>query len=526
MLFITLYGVFLGGIANAQSKIKEVLIYSDRAEVTRTATKKCLSGFTQIEYENIPNTVDHRSIRAVSSSNSTEVIGVTSKEIAGTVTVDETEQQLIMRQNKLQQDIKREQNKVAVLQSEQRQTANFERLFYQALQEEMRNPKVSTSKWDTSLTNFRNTYQNLDSKKRVHELQIRELKRELDLINKQLQRRGSTQRASTVTASVTVDCKKQSSSTVLLTYIVSGATWSPEYDLHFSSGKVDIRNVTLTTSAIIRQSTGENWEQAAITLTTAKPNLGSTPPYPKAIYVDGQERTTQKALIQAQEDRSSFEEGTPNNTTTSHSIMGFEGQTFSFRLPNTKSTILSNGQEHWVPIDERKGKSTVKYILTPKVSPLVYEAISMDNIAPYPLLSGMVHVQNNGSYMGKHPIPYIGAGAPLELAIGQLPELKVFRNTLHDKRKLQILGKNKKLQRAYQIKVSNNSKIDKNIEIRENIPVSKHDDINVEVGTKTTQGFKLDKKQGFITWTSTIKAGKSETFFLYYEVTIPNEWEI
>ena len=128
--------------------------------------------------------------------------------------------------------------------------------------------------------------------------------------------------------------------------------------------------------------------------------------------------------------------------------------------------------------------------------------------------------------MGKHPISYIGAGAPLELAIGQLPELKVSRNTLHDKRKSQLLGKNKKLQRAYQIKVSNNSTVDKKIEIRENIPVSKHEDIQVEVGTETTQGFKVDKKQGFITWTPTIKAGKSETFLLYYQVTIPSEWEI
>ena len=44
----------------------------------------------------------------------------------------------------------------------------------------------------------------------------------------------------------------------------SGATWKPEYDFHFNkvNTTTDSRKFTLTTSAIIRQSTGENWENA------------------------------------------------------------------------------------------------------------------------------------------------------------------------------------------------------------------------------------------------------------------------
>lgn len=62
---------------------------------------------------------------------------------------------------------------------------------------------------------------------------------------------------------LTVDCIKKVSSTVFLTYIVPSTPWSPEYDLYFSNGKGDFHDVTLTTSAIIHQSTGQKREQAA-----------------------------------------------------------------------------------------------------------------------------------------------------------------------------------------------------------------------------------------------------------------------
>ena len=58
---------------------------------------------------------------------------------------------------------------------------------------------------------------------------------------------------------MTVDCVKNSSVHVQLMYVVAGATWEPEYDLYFS-GSDEERAVTLNTSAIIRQSTGEDWQ--------------------------------------------------------------------------------------------------------------------------------------------------------------------------------------------------------------------------------------------------------------------------
>ena len=86
--------------------------------------------------------------------------------------------------------------------SQQIQLGTYEKMFYQVLQEEMRNTKANTSKWKSSLNSFQNTYQNLDKERQTHETELRRLQRELELITKQLNRRGSQTQESSVRASV------------------------------------------------------------------------------------------------------------------------------------------------------------------------------------------------------------------------------------------------------------------------------------------------------------------------------------
>ena len=137
-----------------------------------------------------------------------------------------------------------------------------------------------------------------------------------------------------------------------------------------------------------------------------------------------------------------------------------------------------------------------------------------------------MNIHNEGSYLGRHPISYIGSGDLVELAISHLPELKIERTTLHDKSTSQILGKNKLIQRAYEIKLTNNSKEFHSIEIRENIPVSMHEELQVKVGSDTTTGYDYNKRQGFVTWNTEIKPQETGSFLLFYEVSIPSTWDM
>jgi hypothetical protein len=56
-----------------------------------------------------------------------------------------------------------------------------------------------------------------------------------------------------------------------LEYFVPGARWKPAYNLHFSSGRGQL---TMETIAVVEQTTGEDWPQAALYFSTATPGRG------------------------------------------------------------------------------------------------------------------------------------------------------------------------------------------------------------------------------------------------------------
>src|SRR5204863_338866 len=81
-------------------------------------------------------------------------------------------------------------------------------------------------------------------------------------------------------------------------------------------------------------------------------------------------------------------------------------------------------------------------------------------------------------------------------------ELKVERQTRDDKdQSARFLSSTKHIVRGYRNKLTNRANGPETIELRENVPVSKIDDVKVEVlGASTTPGYQLDAARGFITW--------------------------
>jgi hypothetical protein len=56
-----------------------------------------------------------------------------------------------------------------------------------------------------------------------------------------------------------------------LEYFLPGAHWKPVYDLHFAPARGQVR---LETAAVVVQATGEDWQQAALSFSTAIPGRG------------------------------------------------------------------------------------------------------------------------------------------------------------------------------------------------------------------------------------------------------------
>ncbi|CCO35557.1 Protein F37C4,5 [Rhizoctonia solani AG-1 IB] len=117
--------------------------------------------------------------------------------------------------------------------------------------------------------------------KRIQELdlQIQKASKELDdARSKAYEDRQGEKRGARVAVTVLADTDGKAE--LMVTYVVSNANWTPMYDIRASIAESPdaASKIALHYRASIIQTTGENWPEVALTLSTASPQLGSKVP--------------------------------------------------------------------------------------------------------------------------------------------------------------------------------------------------------------------------------------------------------
>ena len=165
---------------------------------------------------------------------------------------------------------------------------------------------------------------------------------------------------------------------------------------------------------------------------------------------------------------------------------------------------------------------------TPKIDEQVYQIASLSNPAGYPLLEGRARSYRNGSYVGDTRLSHLGVGAPFEISLGVDDELQVKSSTLDDKDVAAgFFSSTKHLVRAHRTRLTNQAAGPETIELREQIPVSKIEDVRVELlGKATSGGYQLDGPRGFVTWSVRLVRGEWRDVDLGYAIHLPDSWDV
>ena len=136
-------------------------------------------------------------------------------------------------------------------------------------------PRPDLNQLTSSLTYLTDQKAKLSAERAALDEQREDLQTKISTVQNQLgELRGSGGRAYK-TVIVRVSSTQPGNLDVALSYTVPGASWSPSYDARVLSGE---RAVSLGYFGIVRQSTGEEWKDVALTLSTARPGLGGAAP--------------------------------------------------------------------------------------------------------------------------------------------------------------------------------------------------------------------------------------------------------
>jgi uncharacterized protein (TIGR02231 family) len=512
-------------------KIDAVVVFSDRARVTRTRAARCEHGKAAALFEHLPDGLDARTLRG-EVREAAEVIGLASDRVG-------TEEPADPRARAIEGE--RLKVEAATRAAEARSgdvTAKLERLdAYQGvlgatLAEEIRNPRPATASWSVSLEGLRAQRAALTAESRKLGVTLRGLRRDADRLARELGHLGAGGAARGAwDVTVTIDCRSLGQVTAGLSYVVPGATWQPEYDLDFTPAgraKVGPGAARLTVGAVVRQSTGEDWTDARLLLSTARPRLGAEAPLPAPLVVDGYAHEQGKVLVQAQERREQIAAGGGAGAAGPRSAtLDDKGNAFVLTLPH-RASIPADGRPVWTPVDVVETSATAKLVVTPKLDEHVFQVVALKNTAAYPLLDGRVRSYRAGSYVGDTRLRYRGVGEPLEVSLGVDEEVKVERQILEEKDKAaSLLRSTKRIARATRAVVTNRAAGAATVEVRDNLPVSKIDDVRVELDAgRTTGGYRLDAERGLLTWSVALAPAERKNVDLAYTIRLPDDWQV
>jgi uncharacterized protein (TIGR02231 family) len=531
LVLVFVFAASPAAAASSSGDVDSVVVFADRARVTRARTVPCEKGTARAVFERLPAALDVRTLRG-EVREAAEVIGLSSEQVNEREAADPRARALAADLDKTETEIRSKQTRKAAIAAELDDVGAFGNVFSATLTEEIRNPKPNTPVWAKTLDGLRARRAALAEERRKLDVALRGLQRTADRTRRQLARVGGAGERAVRTAAVTIACRALPHVTATVSYVIGGAGWQPEYDVDVTPrgrGKTGPAAARLTVGALIHQATGEDWTNVRVMLSTARPKLGSEAPQPAPLVVDGYEEKRDKVLVQAQERREQLEAGTGEGKRAGPqaATLDDKGNAFVLTLPHPV-TVIADGRPVWAPVDVVETQAAVKLVATPKLDEHVYQIAALKNPAAYPLLEGRVRSYRAGSYVGDSRLRHQGVGAPFEVSLGIDEELKVERKTLDDKDKSAgFLSSTKHIFRGYRTKLTNGAAGPETIELRENIPVSKVDDVKVEVlGKATTTGYQLDAARGFITWSVSLVRGEWRTVDLAFAIHLPDSWQV
>jgi uncharacterized protein (TIGR02231 family) len=144
-----------------------------------------------------------------------------------------------------------------------------------------------------------------------------------------------------------------------------------------------------------------------------------------------------------------------------------------------------------------------------------------------PVLPGAVNMFRDGSYVGQTSIPLLRQGEKKDLAFGIDDQVSVKRNVLKDEKgEAGLLAKDNTMERHFVTEINNLHSRDINLVVLETIPVSKNEQIKVELLPKiTTPGYisDADNIKGLLRWQTKLGAKKDVDVNLGWRVTWPKD---
>lgn len=542
MKYLTTLMILICGFATTLASaeqtgtISSVIVYPDRAAVTRELTATLVPGDNAIVFNGLPLNIDLNSLRVRGEGPAGMKVGAV--EITPAFFA-ETQQENV---RKIESELEDKANAIAEL-SGRVTIAQAQQEYFKALrakviesaQNEMSGAKVSVENYRSTAEYAFNGLAESLTMERQAGIDRMKLEKEIQKLQNELaQLKGGTGKA-LQTATVQVVSEKSGTCRLELDYIVPGASWVPVYEARYSPSTDEIE---WTYGAVVQQSTGENWNDAALALSTARPALGAGAPELSPWILNPYVQETRKrdksaGYAQAPMAKMSSEADGAfgREMAVSDEVMPAEpiqaavvdsGMAMQFAIPG-KITIPSGKAVKQVTVAVHRFKATYEYHATPRLSEFVFMTAKVKNETATPFLAGQVRAFHGNEFVGVIPLKQIAVNEEVEIPLGADPRIEIKRTTLHaDRSPAGLFGGKVRWNYSYQNELKSHLKHPVEVVVHEQIPVSRDSRLTVfDIATKPKA--EDADAEGLFEWKQTLAPDAKLELTLTFNVEHPED---
>ncbi len=338
-----------------------------------------------------------------------------------------------------------------------------------------------------------------------------------------------------------------------LSYALTGATWSPSYDARLSAGKPV---VDLGYYGLVRNATGEDWTNVALTLSTAQPSRGGSapelspwivdvyqPPLPRPIGSLSMEKNLRfGGAVETGDEVQLSPFGVSRqairrdyvSTSASASVAqpGLTSATFRVTAP---ATLKSDGSLQKVSIAAAELPVSLSYHVTPKLVETAFLSAKAKNTTDYPLLAGPLNAFLGDAFVATSRLKTVMPGEHFELALGADDGIAVKRRLVNRfTETVGITSSTTRVSYEFLITLTNTKAAAERVVVSEPVPVSRNEKIEVklvapdesDVGTPAAPKTVTREEGGKLVWRLDLKPGETREIPLKFRVEYPSSLRV
>lgn len=526
------------------TRICEVTAYNDQALVTRRGVVRLTGEEYELIVAQLPATLISESVRVKSvGAAPVTLLGVRTERSSASEAVAQNVDRLTQEMGNVEEQKRQGQDLLALLNLQRNFIKSLSTQYLERLAKFPDAELLDLHRIGELLNFVEQQYGQFSKAIATSEQEQRQLDKQLQELRQELHQLSNGTPSESFNIIVTIEPSGTAEIELEVSYVVPQVSWMPLYDL-----RLEGRNEKIGISYFVqvKQNSGEDWSDVALTLSTAKPGLGTLLPELSPWYIDVQNSiasglrannvgaaivspralsampfpgmTPVPDVVKEVEVESSLSRKAKAEVSQLGGIVTFE--------VSNRCHIPGDGTAHKTTIFTKDYPCLLEYLAVPRLMNFAYLQTTIANPSSgVTLLPGKAHVFRDNTFVGTAPLENVAPGQEFKLNLGIDEGVKIERDLVErlvDYEEKELVGNLRRTTYGYRIAIANLRDRITKITLIEQLPVARSEQIEVNLTHSNPQA--QIGEMGILEWSLTLLP--LSTLELYYQFTVEHPPEL